>query len=315
MSRLSLTRVQRGPYGGGRWEGRDPRHPRPASRKLIREGTRATRGQIGNASTRPLTCGVAARRPGARRHRVRQRRERLDPGVGRRRRRRRRRSPAVRRPRRLRPRGRDHERLVPPGGPARHRRHPGGALDLRHAHRARRRGQLRPVPGRDDHLEPRVHRVDHQAAVRGDLPRRLAAHSRGREEQPRRLPGPVPGSHLAAVHLRARQHRVDRGGRPAHGQGDDHHALVLLPVVPLLQRPPRDHGPSPARRRRDLQLEPHRHRAVPARRVEGQRPPPARAQRRLLALRRRGQPAPVPRRAGVPSGHRAAAAHQRPEVR
>ena len=76
-----------------------------------------------------------------------------------------------------------------------------------------------------------------------------------------------------------------------------------------------DDRPVPARRPRPLRHRPHRHRPVPTGRVAGQRPPVARAQRGLLAHRRRRQPAPLPRRARVPPGDRAAAAHQRAQVR
>ena len=122
-------------------------------------------------------------------------------------------------------------------------------VDLRHPDRAQRRRRVRAVPGRGGDPELRLHRVDDRAAARHHVPRRVAAHRRGGEEQPGRIPGPVPG-HVAAVPVRAGQHRRRRRGRPAHRAGHDRPAVVVVPLVPLLERPARHDRPVAARRPR-----------------------------------------------------------------
>ena len=78
--------------------------------------------------------------------------------------------------------------------------------------------------------------------------------------------GKYPAAAAAAVRVRVPGHRERRRRRPAHGDGHDEAPVGRVPVVPVGQRPPRDHGPGPARLD-ELQRRPHRHRPVHARRA------------------------------------------------
>ena len=225
---------------------------------------------------------------------------------------------AVRRTPRLRPRGRDHQRLVPPRGPARHLRHPGGPLDLRHADRPERRRRVRPVPGRVGRAQRRLHRVDDHAPRRRHVPRRHAARP---PRSSRTTSTPTGASTRAGPRCCSRScwptSRPSTSSTRSTVHGHDQGAVGGLPGVPVLERPPRDHGPVAARRRRRLRHRAHRHRPVQAREWQPSTTScRARAQRGLLADRRRRQ-ASYPYLDGIEfrSGHRATAAHQRPQSR
>ena len=75
-------------------------------------------------------------------------------------------------------------------------------------------------------------------------------------------------------------------------------------VVPVQLGPTGHHGPGPAGRCRDLRHEHDRHRPLHEGGVEGQRQVRGHEEPRLLADRRRRQPAPLPRRDRVPTHRR-----------
>ncbi len=141
------------------------------------------------------------------------------------------------------------------------------------------------------------------------------AHRRGGEEQPRRLPRPVPGAVAAAVRLRARADPERRRHRSADRAGHSEAAVgVVRRHSSTAAAAYRHDGPGPARRHVVVRREPHRHRPVQARRLGAEPEVRGREERGLLGHRRGGQPAPVPRRHRVPPDRRGRPAAERPPV-
>ena len=186
----------------------------------------------------------------------------------------------------------------------------GCTSDLRHAHRSQRGRRFRRNAGRVRRARRGLHRLDHQAARRGHLPRRHRARLRSGEEQHRCMARALPGADPAAAAFRVPADHRRHGPRRPDTHGHHRRALAVLPLLPLLHRTRRNHGPGPARRHRDLRQEPDRHRALRARGLAGERLPLHYAEPGLLGHRRGGQPAPVPRRGHLQAFPRALNPHQ-----
>ena len=170
------------------------------------------------------------------------------------------------------------------------------------------------MAGRVGRAQRGLDRVDHQAPRGREVPRRQRPHRRGGQEQPRRLPRPVPDAVAAAVRLRVRADPERRRHRSADRAGHDEAAVGLVRRPALRQRALRHDGPGPARRHPVVRREPHRHRPVQVRRLGAEPEVRGREEPGLLGHRRGGQPAPVPRRHRVPAHRRGRPAAERPPV-
>ena len=114
-------------------------------------------------------------------------------------------------------------------------------------------------------------------------------------------------STLIGAALEADQH--GHRHRSARGHRGPDPALARVPVVPVPRRPVPDRGAGAARLPR-LREQPHRHRAVQARPLDGQPGAGRQQEPRLLAEGRQGQAAPLPRQDHVQARRRGRAAHQ-----
>ena len=111
-------------------------------------------------------------------------------------------------------------------------------------------GEIEPWLAESVEAERGLDRVDHHAPRGREVPRRQRPHRRRGQEQPRRLPRPVPGAVAAAVRLRVRADPERRRDRSADRAGHDEAAVGLVRRPALRQRAPRHDGPGPARRHR-----------------------------------------------------------------
>ena len=138
---------------------------------------------------------------------------------------------------------------MPARGPAGHLRHPGRPHDLRHAHRPRRRRRSSSPtwPSRSSPTPTTPSGRSRSATASSsttapDLDAKVVKNNLDA------FRGQYPARTSLLFTVRPRGHRHGRGRRRPHRAGHDQAAVGVVPVLPLLERPHRHHGPGPARR-------------------------------------------------------------------